>query len=93
MRANLIQTKGWTCCNALRDVSTLTLKERIGKNLRWPTKLLFQADKLHVEYEGGIGGDDARVTFAPIGKVRSAGQLCTLSYAHLQKQRRADVLG
>lgn len=44
---------------------------------------LFQANQLHVEYEGGVGRNDARVPLAPISKVRSASQLGTLPNTHL----------
>lgn len=69
---------------------TLTLKVRIGKNLRRTAARLLQANKFHVEYEGGVGRDDARVAFAPVGKVRGAGQPSTLAYAHLQKHGSAQ---
>lgn len=62
----------------------LTLKVWIGKNLRRTAALLLQANKLHIEYERGVGRDDARVAFAPVGKVRGAGQFSTLAYTHLQ---------
>jgi len=44
---------------------------------------LFQANQLHIEYERGVGGNDARVPLAPISKVRSASQLGTLPDTHL----------
>lgn len=75
-------------CNALPGGLKLTLKVRIGKNLRRTAALLLQAKKLHVKYKRGIGRDDARVAFAPVGKVGSASQLSTLAYTHLQKMFR-----
>lgn len=43
----------------------------------------FQAQQLHVEDEGGVRGDDARVSFGAVGEVWGAGQLCPLTHAHL----------
>lgn len=43
----------------------------------------FQAQQLHVEDEGGVGRDDARVAFGSVGIVGGAGQLGPLTDAHL----------
>lgn len=43
----------------------------------------FQAEQLHVEDEGGVRGDDARVSFGAVAVVRGAGQLRPLTHAHL----------
>lgn len=72
------------CCNTLPGGLKLTLKVRIGKNLRRTAALLLQANKLHVKYEGGVGRNDTGVAFAPVGKVRGAGQPSALAYTHLQ---------
>lgn len=73
-------------CNTLPGGLKLTLKIRIGKNLRRTAVLLLQAKKLHIEYKCGVGRDDARVAFAPISKVRGASELSTLAYTHLQSK-------
>lgn len=53
---------------------------------------LFQAKQLHIKYEGGIGRNDAWVPLAPVGKVRSAGQLGTLPHTHLLHERNAHLV-
>lgn len=43
----------------------------------------FQADELHVEGEGGVGWDDARVTFTAVGIIWRADESGPLAHAHL----------
>lgn len=47
----------------------------------------FQAQKLHVEDEGGVRGDDARVSFGAVSVVWGAGQLRPLTHAHLWRKQ------
>lgn len=42
-----------------------------------------QLDQLHIEYEGGVGGDDPWVTRCSISHVWCAGDLSPLAQAHL----------
>lgn len=48
----------------------------------------FKTKQLHVEGEGGVRRDDARVPFAAVGEVWRADQLRPLTYTHLQRRKR-----
>merc|ERR1712078_474472 len=49
-----------------------------------PPPGLIAGEELHVEDEGGVGGDDGGVPASAVGVVRGAGQLGTLADGHLR---------
>lgn len=43
-----------------------------------------QTKKLHIKDEGGVWGNNPRMAFITIGKIRWTGQLCALAHTHLK---------